>query len=64
MLTVHQDTLPHQGGLGVQSAELASEQSVPVGPRGLDRRCLRLLNHADLEHQRAAMRNNATLHSF
>lgn len=43
------DTLSHQSGLGVQSAELTSEQSILIGSWRLDRRCLCLLNHANLE---------------
>lgn len=52
----NQDTFSHQSGLGVQSTELASEQSVPIGPRGLDGGCLRLLDHGDLENGRTKRR--------
>lgn len=44
-----QDTFSHQSGLGVQSTQLAGEQSVPIGPRGLDGWRLCLLNHSNLE---------------
>lgn len=60
--TVCKDTLSHQSGLCVQSAELTSKQRVPIGPWGFDRRCLCLLNHAHLESKDniVEIRNNET----
>ena len=44
----HKDTLSHQSGLGVESTELTSKQSVLVGSWGFDCWCLCLLNYSNL----------------
>lgn len=45
---IYKDTLSHQSGLGVQGAELTSEQSISVDPWRFDRRCFCLFNYSDL----------------
>lgn len=66
MFTMYKDTLSHQSGLGVQSAELTSKQSVPIGPWGLDRWRLCLLNNTNLKikYNNVAIRNNMALNSL